>query len=410
MSTQRLRALAADPRTWAFALVMVLLLISIPAYRLIPGWGKPWGLDLRNVYVFHACSGRDDPYLVTGRQCSDPLGRAMPYPPLMYWALVWMRWVSLPAARWIWAAFIALVLIGGAVIWSRPEPREQARGRWSALLFGVLLVSQFPAVFAIERGNNDTFVVLLWTGAIALFVRDRRFLAGCAAGLAAAAKLYPAVSCAVLIAGAAGTAFRGRHDRDRRNAALLLAAGLAAAPAAVTLVFWTQTRHYLDRVLPAFAAHLPAESLHSHSVPATAGAAAGVVSAVMVAAWCVAALLRLERAPVEIFAGALAVSTYVAGTSFDYNLVTVYPLLIVLFARPLPCHEQGRRASARVVPRARAGPRVRHRPPGLVRQQGNLARGAPDRLAPRRRGPGGGAAAARARAPESALQPAAEAR
>ena len=197
----------------------------------------------------------------------------------------------------------------------------------------MLLVTQFPAVFAIERGNNDTFVVLLWTAAVALHVRERRFLAGCAAGLAAAAKLYPGVGCAVLLAGAAGAAFRGRRSLCRQSAAIQLAAGLLLAPAAVTLALWTQTRHYLERVLPAFAAHLPAESLHSHSVPATAGAGAWVVSAVIVAAWCVAAFLRMEKAPFEVFAGALAVSTYVAGTSFDYNLVTVHPLLIVLLAR-----------------------------------------------------------------------------
>jgi hypothetical protein len=337
LSTARLRALVADPRTWAYALVLVLLLLSIPAYRLIPpvikGFG--WGFDLRNVYVFHACSGRDDPYLVTGAQCSDPLARAMPYPPLMYWALVWMRWVSFPTARWIWASFISAVLLWAAWAWSRPEPKALGPGRWPALAFGVLLVTQYPAAFAIERGNNDTFVVLLWTAAVALHLADRRFLAGCAAGLAAAAKLYPAVSCGVLVAGLAGAAFRGYRDPVRRGAALRLGSGMLLAPVLVTLLFFTQTRHYLERVLPTFAAHLPAESLYSHSVPATLGPAASTVSAILILAWCVASFLRLERAPVEIYAGALAVSTYVAGTSFDYNLVTVYPLLIVLVARAL---------------------------------------------------------------------------
>src|SRR6185312_4307314 len=112
--TRRLRALVADPRTWAFALVIGLLLVSIPAYQLIPPTHFGWGFDLRNVYVFHACSGKNDPYLVTGAQCGDPIGRAMPYPPLMYWALAWMRWVSLDTARWIWASFIAVVLLWAA--------------------------------------------------------------------------------------------------------------------------------------------------------------------------------------------------------------------------------------------------------------------------------------------------------
>jgi Glycosyltransferase family 87 len=324
--------------------VIGLLLISIPAYRLIPSWGKPWGLDLRNVYVFHACAGKDDPYLVTGAQCGDPFGRAMPYPPLMYWALVWMRWVSLPAARWIWASFITAVLLWAAWVWSRPEPGRRGPGRWPALAFGALLVTQFPAVFAIERGNNDTFCVLLWTAAVTLYLADRRFLSGCAAGLAAAAKLYPAVSCAVLVAGLAGVAFRGHRDPVRRGAAIRLAAGMLVAPTLATLILWTQTRHYLERVLPTFAAHLPGESLHSHSLPATLGPRAWAVSGLLIAAWCVASFLRFERAPVEIFAGALAVSTYVAGTSFDYNLVTVHPLLIVLVARALDGDPRSQRA------------------------------------------------------------------
>jgi hypothetical protein len=116
---------------------------------------------------------------------------------------------------------------------------------------------------------------------------------------------------------------------------LRFAAGLVLAPVVVTALFWTQTRHYVDLVLPAFAAHLPAESLHSHSVPATFGGAARAVSAVVILAWCVAAFLRDHRAPLEVLAGALAVSTYVAGTSFDYNLVTVYPLLVVQLRRML---------------------------------------------------------------------------
>jgi hypothetical protein len=94
-------------------------------------------------------------------------------------------------------------------------------------------------------------------------------------------------------------------------------------------VFGPQTLHYISRVLPAFARHLPAVTLYSHSVPATFGAASPWVSAEIVLGWCAVAVLRLRRSPIEIFAGALAVSTYVARTSFDYNLITAYGLLIV---------------------------------------------------------------------------------
>jgi hypothetical protein len=253
----------------------------------------------------------------------------MPYPPLMYWALAWTRWVSFPAARWLWAAFIVATLLSSAYVWSRHEGLSAPR--WATYVFGALLVAQFPATFAIERGNNDAVVVLLWTGAVLLFARGRHLLAGSLAGLAAAAKLYPAFGAAVLLCGVVGSA--ARAGRAGVRPAARFAAGLFGAPAIVTVLFRTQTAEYLGKVLPAFAAHLPGVSLHSHSVPATFGGAASLVSAMLVVAWCAAAFLRMDRAPALVFAGALAVSTYVARTSFDYNLVTAYPLLLVCFAR-----------------------------------------------------------------------------
>jgi hypothetical protein len=315
-------------RAVCMALVVSMLVASIEAFRLIPGWGRAWGLDLANVVAFHTCVGRDDPYLVTGSECRDLLGRAMPYPPLLYWAMAWVRVVPLDLARWVWAAFIVTVIVLVAVLWSGAGPLAT---RFGAIVFGALLATQFPAMFAIERGNNDAVVVLLWTLALVLFMHGRRALAGAAAGLAAAAKLYPAFACVVVLAGLTGEAVRG--GPKRWAPAVRAATALVLAPCLVTVCLWTQTGDYQERVLPAFAAHLPAVSLHSHSVPATFGDAAPWVSAALVASWCAIAYLRFERAPVDVFAGGLAISTYVARTSFDYNLVTAYPLLVVLAAR-----------------------------------------------------------------------------
>jgi hypothetical protein len=39
----------------------------------------------------------------------------------------------------------------------------------------------------------------------------------------------------------------------------------------------------------------------------------------------------MRARPQLCFAGALAISTYCARTSYDYNLLTAYPLLLVLF-------------------------------------------------------------------------------
>jgi hypothetical protein len=325
------------------ALLLAVLGASIRSYKLIPAWGlRPWGLDLQNLYAFHHCAGRDDPYIVTGALCGDPLGRSMPYPPLMYWILGWTRWVSFPAARWIWATFTVLALLWAAIVWSADGAELRIRaGRWPSYLFGALLVAEFPAVFALERGNNDTVVVLLWTASIALSTTDRFVLAGLAAGLCAAAKLYPAVSCAVVAVGLAGAALSGR-ERDRRRA-IGFFAGLGIAVVGATLIFGQSTQHYLTFVLPPFAAHIPGMTLHGHSVPATFGPRAGTISATLGLVWAVTALVSFQRAPALVIAGALAISTYFAATSFDYNLVTVYPLLLVLFARAMdPAPRAGR--------------------------------------------------------------------
>ncbi len=42
---------------------------------------------------------------------------------------------------------------------------------------------------------------------------------------------------------------------------------------------------------------------------------------------------RLSEDPIIVFAGSLAISTYFSPVSNDYNLITTYPLLMVLFVR-----------------------------------------------------------------------------
>jgi hypothetical protein len=336
-------ALCKRPETWAFALVLAVCAASIPSYRQIPGYGRPWGLDLQNVFAFHHCASRDEPYAATGFACGDRVGRGMPYPPLLYWSFTWIRAFSLPIACWIWASFIVAGLLGSGWVWSGAKlPRPARSARLPAALFGALLIAAYPAAFAIERGNNDILVVLTWSVALLLFLRKDRFASGSFCGLAAVLKVYPAFAAFVVVAGELGAAIRG--DRQRRIEALRFAGGLALAPLAVSLLFLGQTRRYITQVLPPFAAHMPAVTLHSHSVPATFGDAARPVSAALVLAWAAAAFFRLNAAPSEVFAGALAISTYVAATSFDYNLITVYPLLVVLLLRAL--QEEGRRAVA----------------------------------------------------------------
>ena len=124
------RSLLPRLRWLGFALVLAVLFASLRSYKLIPAWGaRDPGLDLLNVYDFHHCAGHDDPYLVSGATCGDPLGRAMPYPPLMYWLQGWLRWVSFPRAWRLWSVFILLSLLWAAVVWSGDGAELRLRAR-----------------------------------------------------------------------------------------------------------------------------------------------------------------------------------------------------------------------------------------------------------------------------------------
>ena len=66
------------------------------------------------------------------------------------------------------------------------------------MTFCVLLLLQYPFVFALERGNTDTVNVVFYTLAALLFVRGRSWFAGMAAGLAAGFKLSPVIAVIVM--------------------------------------------------------------------------------------------------------------------------------------------------------------------------------------------------------------------
>src|SRR5580698_208147 len=116
----RLWTLCKAPETWGYLAVLVLCVVSIRAYTLIPGWSGAfgshpnrfaiaegawpsippwegeWGLDFQNLYTFHHCGRDHDLYAATGHACGDWLGRAMLYPPVLYWSFYWTRAFSFP--------------------------------------------------------------------------------------------------------------------------------------------------------------------------------------------------------------------------------------------------------------------------------------------------------------------------
>lgn len=88
-------------------------------------------------------------------------------------------------------------------------------------------------------------------------------------------------------------------------------------------------------MLPAFADRGSTLSITNHVVRALPlnPFVVASISAVLLLSWLVAAWVGMDREPLLIFAGALAISTYFSSTSWDYNLITAYPLLLLVAAR-----------------------------------------------------------------------------
>jgi len=319
--------------TIAFIAVFVLFAASLTAYEVIPKYG-PWGFDLQNLWVFHNCAVKNAPYGVPGSVCKDFAGRPMQYPPALYWSFVWLRVMSFATARWIWAGAIAVIVMFAPLVWSDTKtPLARIPERAPLLLLGAALVTQFPSEFAIERGNNDVIVLAVMSAAVVLAERERHFSAGILVGLSTALKVYPAFTAFVIGIGMIGAATR--KGRAGWLAFLRFGAGAAAAFFAFALVFLHDTLLYFREVLPKFAKECPSPQVCAHSLPANFPDSALWLSAGVILIWCLAAFHRYENSKAFVFAGAMAVSTYVARTSYDYNLVTAYPLLMVLGATVL---------------------------------------------------------------------------
>lgn len=307
------------------ALIAALLLASIHGFTAMP-FMRPVGADLHNLYVFHQCAARDAPYLGSGPACGDVAGRDMIYPPVLYFSFAWVRPLNFEAVTLLWSAVVAIGTFASLLAFA-PAARWRGDGRLG--LFAGLLLVGYPLLFALERGNNDVIVLLCWAGALLAWRAGRAGLAGLALGVSVAFKIYPAVGALpVAVAVVAGLLTRP----ETRRAGLRFAAGGVAGAALPNLLLWDQVVTWATVKLPGFSSSLGPTSSFNHSLPSTFAPMSPVpFQAVLLLAWSVAAVRRWRDDPALVMAGALAASTSVASSSFDYNLITALPLLLLQF-------------------------------------------------------------------------------
>lgn len=307
-----------------FCLAFFVLLISLFSLQLMSWWAF-WGLDFHNLYQFHTqCGHAWNPYEMTGKACGDVSERDMYYPPLLYWTFVWIRLFPYPVAISIWSV-IFFVSFGIAIwAWARSSLKN-----WQFWVLVVLTVFQLPTVFALERGNNDIIILILWTFTFLAYRTQREWTAGFLASLAVQAKIYPAIAFAVLGVG------------TFRSPRIFL--GAISGFCLGALVFWIPLRTYLFVVFPQLSRWRNAPDTLNHHLLTRfpqEWMAYGVLGA-LAAIWALVSLKKIKTDPAFVFAGALAIATYYTGSSNDYALITTYPLLWLLcdrsFQESKPC-------------------------------------------------------------------------
>jgi hypothetical protein len=250
----------------------------------------------------------------------------------MYWAFAWTRvFESFETAYGFWIVGLITILTLTSRIWFAVPKRNVLLGA----IFGLALL-QYPTFFAIERGNNDAWVVLVWTLAFLAWRQGWSGTSGFLADVTALLKVYPVFSLLVIGAGAAGLAWKDPHRNLRP--VLKWFGGLALAVLVAALVTGESSRMYFGEVLPRFAQTINAPGLANHAILPRFQSQIWMgylLCAGMLLAWILAAYRTLERDPALAFAGALAISTYFSNVSEDYNLVTTLPLLFLMLGRSI---------------------------------------------------------------------------
>lgn len=317
----------SDGRQGFVTACVVAFLVGLLAIPLIPGYGERRMLDFHNLFAFHHCDEADTstPYEVSGATCDDEADRPMIYPPVLYWAFSWVRLAdSYALATVLWLVSMLALTLGAGIIWAVVLGKDR-RTRLALGAVWIISMTQFPMLFALERGNNDVLVLFVWSAVAITMTRGHHLVAGLLAGLAVAAKLYPAVAVGLALVAVKG----------RRSVLKPFASGAVLSLVGSTIILWPHALAFVEHAIPEIGRQGPTPlTQYSHSVFGLSDPALELtVALVLLLAWLRAATQATSHTLPGILAGSLAISTYFSAISWDYNLVTAMPLILATSQR-----------------------------------------------------------------------------
>jgi len=294
-------------------LSFVVLFVSVLDYKIIPFYSR-LGLDFSNQYGFHHCQNDSQiVYKTPAVECPDFEARPYVYPPLLYVSYFWTRLFNSNDQAYAFFVFLYLVsFILIIYIWSNRS--------LISILFGIGLFFSFPSLFLLERGNSDLFITLSWSLGYFFYSRRKEWFSGAFLAFSVFSKLYPVYGIMIL--------FGHIYKNFFKNINLVKSFTLSSLFfVLITPYLWFI---YLVDVLPKWIkASLPVLNL-AHSLKSLP-VGGSLLFFLAVACWFIASL-KVSREKIGfVWSGALALSTFNNGVSFDYNLVTFFPLALYLF-------------------------------------------------------------------------------
>jgi hypothetical protein len=312
--------------TRRFILFCLLALISIHGIIYLPVHPsfEFKGLDFQNIYTYSVkCLSWPVPYEKTGTECGDVLGRPMLYPPLLFYTMTfWPKFFTFHEAAYIWEVVLLVMTTFAAILlWSL----ERRKSLMTLLGFG-LIYPQLPVFYAMERGNNDAVVILLWAIGTYLYVKKNDlFWSGFLLGTATAFKVYPGFGCIGLFLAFA-------FSKDWKSL-FRLGYGTAAGFLLFFILFLPSSWTYFMEVAPRYSHDHSVSSYFGHSLFRGPDSLLIKIPLLILLGWGFSK--RIKNDALLCFSFFATYGTFIPNTANDYSLLTAMPMALILLHRSL---------------------------------------------------------------------------
>lgn len=312
-------------------LLIAYLLLAPLSYKLLPYMGF-YGADVSMQYNFHHCSllenSSEKLYEVAGIDCNDPVNKYYAYPVLIYRFFSWAPFfTNFQSFYYFWTALLILTLLSLPFFWLKTPNLKLG-----LLYFSLACLSlvQANSYYALERGGTDITFLIAWMIASYFALKEKWFLSGSFMALAALLKLYPVMAIFPILLGLLFQEKEKIKSAFFKTRLFYICLGLATTGGLVLALDYQLWSTFIFKVLPHEAKFHIGTNAIGHSLIGPFPKA--IVYIVMFGFWFVLAKifaqndLRMKR---FALAGTLGLSTYFTNHSFDYNLITLFPLLYI---------------------------------------------------------------------------------